>query len=222
MQACRFSKIGDDLFDFAEWHEVAKLFLAGIEPDAPAAIFGDIGAEEFFGFESSREKVDVIDKRVSDVCRGKDGGELRFPNALSKPRAGRDTTEVPFEVGSKAHDLFALIFQRNGNENGFIKAAADEFHLTALDQFFQAGEILRAMLLDPSEKRAGIVKPEMDAGMFFELFDERKIGSVVGFLEHVLEIAAGLMGVNEQSEMKNLGHGDSFFSLTMITSRAEL
>ena len=66
------------------------------------------------------------------------------------------------------------------------------------------------------------MKAKMNARMFFELFNERKIGSVVGFLEHVLEIAAGLMGVNEQSEMKNLGHGDSFFSLTIITSRAEL
>ena len=27
----------------------------------------------------------------------------------------------------------------------------------------------------------------------------------------MLEIAAGLMGVNEQSKMETLGHGDSFF-----------
>jgi hypothetical protein len=27
----------------------------------------------------------------------------------------------------------------------------------------------------------------------------------------MLEIAAGLMGMNEQSEMETLGHGDSFF-----------
>jgi hypothetical protein len=38
----------------------------------------------------------------------------------------------------------------------------------------------------------------------------------------MLEIAAGLMGMNEQSEMETLGHGDSFFSLTMITSRVNL
>jgi hypothetical protein len=30
----------------------------------------------------------------------------------------------------------------------------------------------------------------------------------------MLEIAAGLVRVNEQSEMELLGHGDSFFSYT--------
>jgi hypothetical protein len=44
----------------------------------------------------------------------------------------------------------------------------------------------------------------------------------VGLLEDVLEIAAGLMGVNEQREMEILRHGDSFFSLTMITSHVHL
>src|SRR6266850_4316318 len=51
----------------------------------------------------------------------------------------------------------------------------------------------------------------MDAGMFFELFDEREIASVVGFLEDMLEIAARLMSMNQQGEMETLGHGDSFF-----------
>jgi len=78
-------------------------------------------------------------------------------------------------------------------------------------QFFQTNEILGAMFFDPGEKRTGIVKAEMNAGMFFEFFDEREIGSVVGFLEDMLEIAAGLMGVNEQSQMEILRHGDSFF-----------
>jgi hypothetical protein len=54
----------------------------------------------------------------------------------------------------------------------------------------------------------------MNAGMLFEMFDERKIGSVVGLFEDMLEIAAGLVRVNEKSEMEFLRHGDSFFSLT--------
>jgi hypothetical protein len=38
----------------------------------------------------------------------------------------------------------------------------------------------------------------------------------------MLEIAAGLVSVNEQSEMEILGHGDSFFSHHMITRRRNL
>jgi len=211
MEACRFAKIGDDFFDFAEWDEVTKFFLARIEPDALAAIFRDIGSKKFFGLESRGEKVDVIDKRVCDVCSGKGGRELRLPNALGEPRAGRKTAEVFFEIGGKSRDLFALIFGRDGDENRFVKSAAHEFHMAGAYQFFQTNEILGAMLFDPGEKRTGIVKAEMNAGMFFEFFDEREIGSVVGFLEDMLEIAAGLMGVNEQSQMEILRHGDSFF-----------
>jgi hypothetical protein len=53
----------------------------------------------------------------------------------------------------------------------------------------------------------------MDAGVLFEMFDEGEIGRVVRFFENMLEIAAGLVGVDEQGEMEILGHGDCFFSL---------
>jgi len=46
------------------------------------------------------------------------------------------------------------------------------------------------------------------------VLDKGEIRSVVSLFEDVLEIAAGLMGVNEKSEMEFRGHGDSFFSLT--------
>ena len=57
------------------------------------------------------------------------------------------------------------------------------------------------------------MQANMDAGMLFKLLDKGEIGSFISFFEHMLEITAGLMRVNEQSEMEILGHGDSFFSL---------
>jgi hypothetical protein len=110
--------------------------------------------------------------------------------------------------------LFALIFGGDGDEDRFVKAAANELYLTALDEFFQAGEVLRAMFLDPGKKRAGIVETEVNARMCFEMLDKGKIRRVVGLFENMLEIAAGLVRVNEQGEVEFLGHGDSFFSLT--------
>src|SRR4029077_10991632 len=103
--------------------------------------------------------------RVCDVCSGKGGRELRLPNALGKPRAGRKTAEVFFEIGSKARDLFALIFRRNRDQNGFVKSTAHEFHLAGAYQFFQAEKILGTVFFDPGEKRTGIVKAEMNARM---------------------------------------------------------
>jgi hypothetical protein len=44
-----------------------------------------------------------------------------------------------------------------------------------------------------------------DAGMPPERFDERQIATLVDCLEHGIEIADGLMSVDEQNEME-LGH----------------
>jgi hypothetical protein len=212
VKACRLAKIGDDLLDLAEWNEVSKLFLARVEHNTLAAVFRNVGAEKFLGLKSRRKKVDVIHQGVSNVCGGKRGRKLGLPNALGEPGAGRTTAEMIFEIGSEAGDLFALIFRRDRNENRFIKSTAYEFHLPALDQLFQAGKILGTVFFDPMKKGTGIVKTEMNAGMFFQLFDEGEIASEVGFLEDMLEIAARLMGMDQESEMETLGHGDSFFS----------
>jgi len=76
------------------------------------------------------------------------------------------------------------------------------------------------MHLDPSEKRPGIMKANTDAGIGFEVLQEREIRSLVRPFEDMFKIAARLMRVNEQNEMEILGHGGSFFPLDMITRRA--
>src|SRR5579872_501507 len=119
-------------------------------------------------------------------------------------------TEMLFEIGSQARNLFALILQRNGNKDRFVEATADQLDLSGADQGTQTGEIFRMMLGNPGEQGAGIVQAQVDARMLFKEFDKGKIRISVGFFEHVTEIAAWLMGVNEQNEMKALGHGDSF------------
>src|SRR2546429_7354928 len=53
-------------------------------------------SKEFFRFETRGKEMDVIDKRVSDVCGGESRGKLRFPDALGKPSAGRKPAE---EIG---------------------------------------------------------------------------------------------------------------------------
>jgi hypothetical protein len=161
--------------------------------------------------------MDVIDKSVGDVCGGESGGKLRFPDALGKPGAGRKPAKVFLEISGQASDLFALIFGRNRNQDRFVEAATDEFHLAVLDQLFQACEILKPMFLNPGEQRPGIVETETNSRVFLEVLNKWKVGGVVGFFEDMLEITAGLVRVNEQGEMEFLRHGDSFFSLNIIT-----
>ena len=117
-----------------------------------------------------------------------------------------------FEIVGKADDLLALVFVRNGNENGLVKAAANELGLAALRKFYYVRIIFRALLLDPSMKRPGIVETETNAGMLFQVLDEGQVARLVGLFKNVVEIAAGLMGVDEQGQVKFLGNGDGLFS----------
>ena len=153
--------------------------------------------------------MDVVDESVVDSGGGKGGGELRLPNALGDPGTGRATAKMVFEIGSEARDLFALVLGRDGDKDGFVKPATDQLDLACADESFQTGEIFRTILFDPGEQRAGIVEAHVDAGMFFEQFDEREIRVLVGLFEHVAEIAAGLMGMNQEDEMKAIGHRDN-------------
>src|SRR5260370_34960008 len=85
--------------------------------------------------------------------------------------------------------------------------------MSTLYESYQASELLRPVLFDPCEEWAGIVKAEVNFGVRFEVLDEGEIRCLVGLFEDMLEIAAGLVCVNEQGEMEFLGHGASFFSL---------
>src|SRR2546429_7426917 len=73
--------------------------------------------------------------------------------------------------------------------------------------------------LYPGEQRTGIMKTEANVGMFFQALEKGEIGIVVRFFKNVLEIAAGLVSVNEKSKMESLRHGCSFFSLPRSEER---
>jgi len=115
--------------------------------------------------------------------------------------------------------LLVLVVLRNGHEDRLVKAATDEFDLATLNEIFQEFEIFGAMGFEPGEKRPGVVQPQLDAGVPFEALEKWEIGGLVSAFEDMLKISAGLMGVNKESEVEVLGHGDSFCLILMITRR---
>ncbi len=221
MEAGGIAKIRDHVLDFAKGNEIAQRLLAGIEQDALAAIFSHVSAKKLVRLEARGQEVNIIDQCVGDVCVRQRGRKLRFPDALGQPGSRGGIAEMLLKIDGQTRDLLALIFRRNRDQDGFVETATDKLNPAGLDQIAQAREILGPMLLDPDEERTGIVETEMHAGMFFELFDEREITSLIRSFQDVLEIAARLMGVNEQSEMEILRHGDSFPS-NIITRSANL
>src|SRR5215471_7270030 len=198
MNAGGIPQIRNNVLDFAKWNEIAQRLLPGVQPHAFAAVFGDVRPEEFFGFESSRKEVHVVNKRVGDAGGSKCGWKLRLPNALRQPRSRRAPPKMFFEISCESCDLLELILGQDGDEYRLVEAAADQFDLCALDQFFQTRKIFGPMLLDPPQKRPGIMKTETNAGIFFKVLQEGKVGILIRLLKNAFEITAGLVSVNEQ------------------------
>jgi len=155
--------------------------------------------------------MDVVDESVVNASGGERRGELRLPHTLGDPGARRAMAEALFEVVGQTRNLFELVLGRDGDEDRFVKAAPYQFDLAGTDEPLQTSEILRTVLFDPCEERAGIVETHVDAGMFFQELYEREIGVLVGLFEDVAKIADGLVCVDKESEMERFWHGDNSF-----------
>ena len=57
------------------------------------------------------------------------------------------------------------------------------------------------MLFDPGKQRACVVQADVNVGVSFQDFDEGQITVRVGLLEDMVEIANGLMRVDEEDQM---------------------
>jgi hypothetical protein len=64
------------------------------------------------------------------------------------------------------------------------------------------------MLFNPGQQRARIVKTHMYVRMSFQHFDKRQVAARVGLLEDIIEIANGLVRVNEENQMELRRHGN--------------
>ena len=186
--------------------------MAGEKANGLAVIFGDIVGEKFVGLEAGGEEVNIVENGVADVGFGENGGELRLPHTLGEPGTGGSLSEIVLEIVGEADDLDALVRGGNGNEDGLVEAAADHLNLTTLHEKLEAHEIFGTILFDPGQQRPGIMKAYVDGGMLLQRFEEREIAAEVGLFKNVAEIAAGLMGVNEQDEVELGRHGNEFFS----------
>jgi len=175
-------------------------------------ILGDAVGEQFVRFESCGEEVNVVENGIANVGFGQNGSELRLPDALSKPCAGRTLAKMVLEIVGETDELHALVRGRNGNENRLVEAAADHFDLAYFHQSLQTLEIFWAVFFNPGEQRTGIMETEVDTGMLLECLEEGQVATRVGLFKNMLEVAARLMGVDEQNQMELGRHGDGAFS----------
>ena len=105
-----------------------------------ALVVGREGAPHASSSHTGRAEVGVVEDRPAVAGVGEGGRQVRLPDALGQPGAGRPPPEGPLDAIGHAPQLGDPIALRQGREDRLVKAAAEELHLVALDQRPQPAE----------------------------------------------------------------------------------
>src|SRR5579864_3260837 len=192
----------DDLVRRAKGNEIPKGLETGNQTNGLSLILGNECSEELAGVESSVEEVVVVDESIFHSRGGKNRGQLRLPNTLGEPRAARALSKMKRNIIRQALNLLTRILSGDSNQNWLVKTAAQEFYLSALDKSFQILEIFRMSLFEPFQQPSRIVQADAKKRMTEEQLNKRQIGFLVGVLDYGVEIAVGLVRVNQKDEIK--------------------
>ncbi len=164
----------DRLIHATERKQVSHGLQPGNHLHLRAAFFGDVIAEELVGIEPCGQKVDVVEEGIVHLRTLEHGGQLRLPDALSKPCARGCLAEALAQIFSHALDLLELVGARNRNQDRFIETAADHLDLSAPRQRLELRKKLRMARLKPFEQRPGIVEAETDRRVPLDLVEKRQ------------------------------------------------
>src|SRR5579859_225476 len=155
----------DGLVRAAKGNEITKGLETRNQTDGLGLILGNESSEELAGVESGVEEVVVVDEGIFHTCGSENRGQLRLPNALGEPRAARALSKVKRNIIREPLNLLASVLSGDGNQNGLIKTAAQEFHLSALDKNSEALEIFRMGFFEPFQQPPRIVQADAKKGM---------------------------------------------------------
>src|SRR5262249_5120775 len=105
MSARRITQVFKEVGHAAEGDQIAQILEAREKPNHITAILSNVSLKKLLRLESGGKKMDVVDKRVSDAGVRQNAGELRLPNALSKPGSRWPLAKVLFDVGAELGEL---------------------------------------------------------------------------------------------------------------------
>src|SRR5581483_7193076 len=130
---------------------------------------------------------------------------IRAPQATRPP-----LPKVVLDIIRQARDLLLLVLRRNGNQDRLVKSAPHHLHLPAPRQLPDQREVVGPVFLHPLKQRPRIVQSHVDRRMPLQQLQERQIALLIRFLEDVPEVAARLVRMKQQYEMKILCHSKVF------------
>src|SRR5271157_4007332 len=96
--------------------------------------------------------------------------------------------------------LSNLVGVRNDGQNGLVIAAAHQFNLAALGEVSKLLEVFRVVMLQPLQKDSGKMQAQTNQRMGVQRAHKRRIGSLVGVFDDMVEVPHRLVRVDDKSE----------------------
>ncbi len=207
-------QVVDDLLRRGEWDPVAEPLVDGEDGRRVPGLLGDVIAGNPILRHASGAEVGVVEERVADAGLREDPRQIGIPDALGQPHALRPCPEVPLAEHGHHLELTDRVMIGEHREDGLVEAAAQDLDLSPLDQRAEALEVRGPVLLDPLEQRTREVQADLHRLEPLDQIRDRPIAALVGVREDVLEVADGLVIVEDEEERPG-GHdaaGPSYMS----------
>ena len=176
------------------------MFADGEDGERRPVALGEPVTVELFIRKPSRLEVGVVENRPLDAGGRDVAGHAGIPDPLGHPHAGHLRLEPALEPLRRHPDLTDAVSRRQHREHRFVEGTAHDLDLPFGHESGDAVEIVGVVPVEPFGQRSARMERQPDAGMPFEQFQERQVAVLVGLLDDAVEVADGLVVVENEDE----------------------
>ncbi|MNY13118.1 hypothetical protein D3C86_1462350 [compost metagenome] len=199
--------MGDDLGSRREGQPVAQGLRDREQVEAHTAFLGAEVAIQFVATLAGTQEVVVVDHDVADASVRQRRDHGGFPDPLGQPGALRRHAGPGRQLGVEGGQLADPVARRDGGEDRFAIAGAEQLDLAALDHRGEQRHVGRKALAQPVEQPAGNMHRETEAGIVEQGLQERLVAAQMRLFDDLREIADGLVGMHAEQQGDGVGHG---------------
>ena len=212
------AQVVDDVLDRPPRDPVAQPLLGAEDRDRTALVLGDVRAPQVVLGDRRGPEVRVVEDRPGVAARGERGGQVRLPDPLGQPRAGRPRPEHLLDLVGHPAELPDAVALRQRHEDRLRVAAAHDLDLAAIGEDPQPRDERRALRAQPVEQRPAVVERDADGRVALERVDHRQVRLLEDLRDDPAEVADRLVVVEGEREGDPGGHGRAGLGLSRLRS----
>ena len=150
--------------------------------------------------DGRRAEVRVVEDGPAIAAGDEGRRQVRLPDALGEPGAGRPSAEEALEFVAHASKLPDPVALGQRGEDRFVVAAAQDLDLLAGDEGMQSFDEVGPLGGEPGQQRAGVVERQPYPVMTLQRLEHREIGLVIDLGEDPAEVPDRLVVVEREGQ----------------------